>query len=315
MFKYNVGWHLEITRRCPLACPACLRTIEFNSKVINPKQDININLLKEFFTINTLPSIKYICMQGNLGDPIYHPQFHDISEHFFAAQDLNVVTNGMHNLEFWERVLETWPKHSKVTLSIDGLRETNHIYRVNSNWDKIQELFDLISVKKRKCSIEWKYIVFEHNHHQVEQANEIAKKIGIDIFRIQKTRKLDPALAIKEYLNADWFKNLNVEYENELSPFCFTGDLHYIDAFGNYYPCCWWADTNKEENFWNTINIKNRSISDLKDYFNQFTQHLENYNTCPKVCKKYCSKIKDNNNLEIPNTQINRTIFNYDKTS
>lgn len=313
MFKYNVGWHLELTRRCPLACPACIRTIEFDSKVINPKQDINIENLKNFFQPQVLPDIKYICMQGNLGDPIYHPQFHDISEYFFAAQDLAVVTNGMHNELFWARVLETWPSSSRITLSIDGLEKTNHVYRVNSKWNQIESLFELISKQKHKCKIEWKYIVFEHNYHEVEQAEKIAKDIGIDIFRIQKTRKLDPSLDIKEYINTDWFKNTDIEYEDSLSPFCYTGDMHYIDAFGNYYPCCWWADTNNEKDFWNTINIKDNTIDTFKKHFNTFTKHLGHYQTCPSVCKKFCRKVKNNDlDMIVPNSQLNRSVPTYD---
>jgi len=312
MFKDYIGWHLELTRRCPLACPACIRTM-FKEMVVDPKQDINFDHLKKFFPVSVLPQIKYICLQGNLGDPVYHPQFHDISEHFFAAQDVNVITNGMQSYQFWERVLETWPSKSRITLSIDGLRDTNHLYRVNSNWEKIQGLFDLIAKKKHKCKIEWKYIVFEHNHHQVDEAQEIANSIGIDIFRIQRTRKLPDDSIIKEYTNDKWFKNLNTNYEDSLSPFCKTGDMHYIDAFGNYYPCCWWADNNKEEGFWSPINIKDNSIINFENYFNSFNNYLTDYKKCPSVCKTFCRKIKDNKlNMQVPNTQINRSVEKYD---
>ena len=314
MVNYNVGWHLELTRRCPLACPACLRTIHYNTMEKDPKLDIDIDHLKDFFPKKTIPEIKYIFFQGNLGDPVYHPQFHDISEHFFAAQNINVTTNGMQSLPFWERVLDTWPSNSQITLSIDGLQDTNHLYRVNSNWNKIQELFKLIAKKKRKCKIEWKYIVFEHNYHQVEEAKNLAKKIGIDKFRIQRTRFLDPKLTIiKSYDNPEWFTNTKVEYEEALSPFCKTGDMHYIDAFGNYYPCCWWADNNKEEGFWSPINIKDNSIINFENYFNSFNNYLTDYNTCPSVCKQYCKKIKNNDkDMITPNTQLNRSVEKYD---
>lgn len=308
MVNYNVGWHLELTRRCPLACPACNRTM-FKEMVVDPKQDINFDHLKKFFPVSVLPQIKYICIQGNLGDPVYHPQFHDISEHFFAAQDVNVITNGMQSHQFWERVLETWPSKSRITLSIDGLRDTNHLYRVNSNWEKIQGLFDLIAKKKHKCEIEWKYIVFEHNHHQVDEAQEIAKNIGIDIFRIQRTRKLSSKLDIKSYDNPEWFKKTKMEHEDALSPFCYTGDMHYINAFGEYYPCCWWADTLKD-NQWSPINISNSNIDNFKTHFIDFTQHLSDYDTCPSVCQKYCKKVKSNEqDMIAPNTQLNRSII------
>lgn len=309
MFKNYIGWHLELTRRCPLACPACNRTTDFDTMVVDPKRDISLDYLKAFFPKKTIPEIKYMFFQGNLGDPIYHPQFHDISEHFFDAQNINVTTNGMQSLPFWERVLDTWPSNSQITLSIDGLQDTNHLYRVNSNWNKIQELFELIAKKKRKCEIEWKYIVFEHNYHQVEEAKNLAKKIGIDKFRIQRTRRLNPKLDIKAYDNPEWFKKIEIEYEDALSPFCYTGDMHYITAFGDYYPCCWSEGRYKDPR-WTPINIKNNTISSFEKHFKNFTNELEDFKTCPDVCKKFCKKVKNNDkDMQLPNTQLNRSII------
>tara|TARA_B110000459_G_C16307466_1_gene357698 strand:- start:9 stop:662 length:654 start_codon:yes stop_codon:yes gene_type:complete len=215
----------------------------------------------------------------------------------------------MQSLPFWERVLDTWPSNSQITLSIDGLQDTNHLYRVNSNWNKIQELFELIAKKKRKCEIEWKYIVFEHNYHQVEEAKNLAKKIGIDKFRIQRTRRLNPKLDIKAYDNPEWFKKIEIEYEDALSPFCYTGDMHYITAFGDYYPCCWFEGRYNDPR-WTPINIKNNTISSFEKHFKNFTNELEDFKTCPDVCKKFCKKVKNNDkDMQIPNTQLNRSII------
>lgn len=308
MFKNYIGWHIELTQRCPLACPACDRTI-FYKEIVNPRLDINSQDLFNFFTTEYVNSLQYMQFQGNLGDPIYHPEFHDISEHFFPVKNLNVTTNGMQKIDFWKRVLETWPNTSTITLSIDGLKDTNHLYRINSKWNQIQDLFDLIATKKRHCKIEWKYIVFEHNYHQVEEAERIAKNIGINTFRIQKTRSLSPNISVKEYNNPKWFEYNNIEYSDEIVPFCFTGDMHYIDAHGDYYPCCWWEGHNKNSKQYSTINIKNNTLESFKENFLPLSSVISKYNTAPSVCKKFCRKIKNNTNeMKAVNTQLNRKI-------
>jgi sulfatase maturation enzyme AslB (radical SAM superfamily) len=147
--------------------------------------------LKSFFKKEELSRIKYLFFQGNLGDPILHPNFHEISEYFFDVQHLSVITNGIQSPQFWSQVLETWPKNSLITLSIDGLEDTNSIYRVGAPWTKIQFLFDLIHKTKRKCKVEWKFLVFEHNRHQIETASKLADQLGIDSFRIQQSRSLN----------------------------------------------------------------------------------------------------------------------------
>ena len=308
MFKNYIGWHLELTQRCPLACPACDRTEKYDT--VNPKLDINVEHVKTFFTKQHIKNLKFVQLQGNLGDPIYHPNFHDIAEHFFDTEYLNVTTNGMHTFDFWKTVLDTWPANSEITLSIDGLEDTNHIYRINSKWYQIQNLFDLIAEQKHKCKIEWKYIVFEHNYHQVETAEKIAKDIGIDKFRIQKTRPLFPWHGVKEYHNPALFNYDEPEYSNELVPFCLTGDMHYIDANGDYYPCCWWEGNNKKSKQYSPLNIANNTIEEFYKHFNNTTKIFDNFETAPCVCKTYCRKIKNNNKENVTvNTQLHRTVI------
>lgn len=307
-----IGWHIELSIRCPIRCPACPRTFD-SSKIPDLKKDINVNHLFNFLKKKICKILFYMQFQGNLGDPIYHPQFHQISEYFFDCQNLSVVTNGMHTDEFWTQVFETWPEHSKVTLSIDGLKDTNHIYRVNSNWNKIESLFNIIATKKRKCEIEWKFIVFEHNYYQLEEAHTLSKSLGINYFRIQKSRKLNNTTNLNGTIaekHLDNFFGSPIEFEEFLQPFCMSGDMHYIDAEGVYKPCCWLPDFSKVKN-WDDPNISDFTLDQMWQKFLEFSRiSLVNYETAHKRCKMFCSKVKNNphENL-VPNTQMHRKII------
>lgn len=293
--KQFVGWHLELTRRCILSCPACVRTTDFDL-ISDPKVILDKDLIKQFFKNR---EIEHMLFCGNLGDPIYHPDFHEISENFFdVKKSLCVTTNGVQRLDFWERVLTTWPETGLIRLSIDGLADTNHLYRVNSKWDRIQELFDLIAVTKRKCKVEWKFIVFDHNQHQIEEAAALSKSLGFNSFNIQKSYTENSAIRKSK------------KFEDVLVPYCHSGDMHYIDAEGGYRPCCWWPNFKKEQ--WEGVNISNFTMDDLYDQFTKFSKkHLENdYESAPTTCKKFCRKFAIDTNL--PSTQATRTIITHD---
>lgn len=318
-FSKYVGWHIELTRRCPLQCPACPRT--YNHHLIpNTKQDINKHDLFNFFPKGQLQDLKYILLCGNLGDPIYHPDFFEIVEYFYPVENLQITTNGMNSDDFWKKALATFPKNVRITLSIDGFEDTNSIYRVNSKWDRIQSLFNLIETEPRQCEIEWKFIVFEHNAHQIDRAKEYSKKIGIDRFRIQKTRPLNEDTnlngLIKEKQIDEHFK-YSTEYLEELYPFCQTMDMHFITAEGNYRPCCWWQDFKEdyvnEHGMWQDIHIRDLNQSTALQHFIKFyNKHLTtDYKCAPESCKLQCSVVKGNNQLgSVPNTQLNRNIIN-----
>ena len=51
--------------------------------------------------------------------------------------------------------------NSSVTFSIDGLQDTNHIYRIQTDWNKIMQ--NAKTYISAGGVAEWKYIIFKHN--------------------------------------------------------------------------------------------------------------------------------------------------------
>ena len=61
--------------------------------------------------------------------------------------------------------------NGRVDFNIDGLQDTNHVYRKNTNFEKI---IDNASAYIRMGGIaEWNYIVFKHNQHQIDKEEGI----------------------------------------------------------------------------------------------------------------------------------------------
>ena len=66
---------------------------------------------------------------------------------------IEIHTNGgARNVEFWEnlgKLSKIAGKNILVIFSVDGLEDTNHIYRRNVKWDKLKENGNLM--KKVNC--------------------------------------------------------------------------------------------------------------------------------------------------------------------
>ena len=60
--------------------------------------------------------------------------------------------------------------------SIDGLADTNKLYRIGINHDRVMANAKAFIEAGGKAR--WKFIVFRHNEHQVEEARELAKDMG-----------------------------------------------------------------------------------------------------------------------------------------
>ncbi len=168
--------HLEMSKRCILECPKCPRTIHKGRYTID---DLNIDHAKEL-VIKTKP--KHIVMCGNLGDPIYHPnlieftKWLDNSNHTFA-----IHTNGSgKKLPWWEELYDSYVnKYNEMWFGVDGLKDTAHKYRVGIDW---QQSFDAmcLGVKKGK-QVNWQWIPFSFNEHQIDEARKLAKDNGINL--------------------------------------------------------------------------------------------------------------------------------------
>lgn len=70
--------------------------------------------------------------------------------------------------------------HSNVVFAIDGLKDTNHLYRRNTNWELIMQSVSSFINAGGKAT--WAYLIFEHNQHQVEEARELSEKLGFTKF-------------------------------------------------------------------------------------------------------------------------------------
>ena len=77
---------------------------------------------------------------------------------------------------------------SYITMSIDGAsQETYSKYRPGGDFNRLIENIKLIIQKKKEYKthfpfLEWKFIVFKHNEHEINKVEKMAKDLGVDFF-------------------------------------------------------------------------------------------------------------------------------------
>ena len=193
---------LELTTRCALACPACVRTIY-------PGQYISADLSLDVIRNLAADKLQYrhIILSGNHGDPIYHPKFHEILKILVdlpGSPSLGISTNGSYRDEVWWReTASILRRQDSVTFGADGLQDTAKIYRVNMDWDSVVR--GMRTLKSfGQCMVVWQWILFRHNQHQLVEAREVCDSLGIDKFEIvlsfrdAMADKLAPTITLKE---------------------------------------------------------------------------------------------------------------------
>jgi len=250
--------HVEASTYCNARCPLCPRSL-YGYKVEGVWPEVHLSTDKFKECLSKFPEREYVYFNGHLGDPMMNPDIVELAT--MTECRTSVTTNGSIGSK------ETWEALAKNNIigrfSIDGLEDTNHIYRQDVQWNKIMD--------RAKWFIDaggyaiWKWIPFLHNKHQEEETRALSKELGFKEFhREDHGRSYGPALdkdanithwilpagsgkwpkpydvpaGIERYkqTHANFFPeekvyNINCEHEQY--------ENVYIDAQGRIAPCCY----------------------------------------------------------------------------
>lgn len=182
--------HLEVTERCNASCPQCDRNInggEINPNLVN--SELSIDDIKKIFSISFIKQLKHLSMCGNYGDPIVAKDTLAIFDFLRENNQqlfLTMNTNGSaRTSDWWTALAKVLGINGCVIFSIDGLEDTNHLYRKDTNFNKIID--NVKSFINAGGNAHWEYLVFRHNEHQVNEAKKLANELGIQEFRVKKS--------------------------------------------------------------------------------------------------------------------------------
>lgn len=184
--------HVELTNKCNAACPTCPRNQYgvFHEASAGNLREYSLQDFKDIFEgSGALYHTHQVMYCGNYGDPAMTKDLLPILEWVFeqpqnpgkAYRTQRFNTNGgMRGTKFWSDVgrLMTEENKSEVIWSIDGLEDTNHLFRRQVVWSKVMNNLEAFMAAGGRGI--WEFIEWGHNKHQVEEAREIAKSLGME---------------------------------------------------------------------------------------------------------------------------------------
>jgi MoaA/NifB/PqqE/SkfB family radical SAM enzyme len=263
--------------------------------------EINIEHVVNFVGVNA--DIR-IC--GNNGDPIYHSKFHKLCQRLKENNcKISIITNGSGKTKaWWEKLNDILNENDTLIFSIDGLEDTNHLYRKNAKWKSIIGAVEVFA--ERKCKLIWKYIIFKHNQNQVKDAKELSVKLKFDHFQIEHSDRWlgeKELMPDREFVNTYYQQQQKVlidqDFKADMRPICLVNDEPsnwlYIDAEGDFYPCCWMGTyryryksvfSPKQKQF----NIKDNTLSNMLENksVKEFFESTKQFTSAHECCKIQC---------------------------
>jgi hypothetical protein len=236
--------HLEPTDVCQAACPLCVR--ETDKEFVKTQQHhLDMHKLLQVFDNSLIKQLDKMFMCGNYGDPAAGKHTLDIYQAFRKINPdivLGMNSNGgLQNTLWWGELGRMLNRPlDYVVFSIDGLEDTNSVYRKNVNWQKIiANAQTFISAGGRA---HWDMLVYRHNQHQVDECQELAKTLGFTHFRAKVSKR---PLADQLEFPINW--QLPTVLQGSIVCHAIDEQSLYIDAQARVSPCCWLS--NRQSNF------------------------------------------------------------------
>ena len=170
--------NLDISNKCTLECIACSRqTNRFNGTPI-PGKDMTISqwtkLAKHY---------KYLSLCGQISDPIFNPnllEFIKIAKEHNTAMSIHTAATAKHKkLDWYMKAFEIYKKGVFWKFGIDGMPDTSPLYRTNQDSEFLFNV--MLKAKEVGANIQWQYIIFSFNEHQIEEAKKFAKENKISL--------------------------------------------------------------------------------------------------------------------------------------
>jgi MoaA/NifB/PqqE/SkfB family radical SAM enzyme len=252
--------HLEVSSLCNAACPGCPRNYHgypFNSGYV--ERNLSLEEVKKIFEPELIQQLKTLLINGNYGDIVMNPEAVEIVEYFRQHNtDLHIAisTNaGARDSNFWRRLAEL---NTCVFFCIDGLEDTHSLYRQNTLYSTV--------IKNAQTFIAtgghavWKFIPFDHNRHQINDAQRISTEMGFSSFVVTdygrgdtpvfnknkelthiigrpKWTKFGEVPLTRDEFNPEWQKFKKVK--KPISCEVMQDKEIYISSEGRAYPCCY----------------------------------------------------------------------------
>jgi len=307
---------LELSSYCNARCLACTR-YQFNDNqfVLNPlgvrNKNLDVNFLEDcLFSQKWFKDVERILCIGNNGDALANPDIVKIVSDirtYNTTTNLGIETNGSIGTPDTFKKLSSFfqTPHGEVTFSIDGLKDTNHIYRHGVLWNKLMR--NVKTYIDNGGQAKWKWITFKHNEHQVDEARELSKQLGFTDFNVHPNLlPLDKADYILKHVNRSGdLEEKQIVLDNKkpmraestINPQGEARSLVYISSDKKFYPCCdfynntsdnnaeffnWWEDTD-----WN--DLTKYSIEEALNSYKvkELEKTWENKKVC-FLCKQKC---------------------------
>ncbi len=244
---YGDSIKIDASSLCQLNCPVC-QSWRLKERV--GEGYLKFLDFKNF--VDKYRNFKKIELSNN-GEIFLNPDLNSIIK-YAAERNIELrANNGVNLNSISNKTIECLVKYKfgSISVSIDGASEkTYQIYRRGGNFHQaIENIKKINACKAKLCSsapkLTWRFIVFGHNEHEIEQARLMARDLKMDFILLRNSDNRYSPIKNEAYVSLKFgFKTVKEWMENSYinaNPYFFCESLWrdiQINWDGRLLGCC-----------------------------------------------------------------------------
>ena len=265
---YPYEWEIDTTNICQLKCPLChtgLGTVDRDKGVMH------FDTFKK-----TIDEVKNYCIWLSLyswGEPFLNREIDRFVAYAHQNRIATIISSNLNKPltpDMAERLVRSGL--DVLIISLDGTtQDVYQIYRVGGHLQRVLDNMRLIAQKRAELGsktpfLEWQFIVMRQNEHQISEARQMAKELGVDTISFKNVdfpHGEDDLELARQWLPR---RDLEARLDNPFAkPYQEDGVRCWrlwrsavVNWDGGYAPCCYLTDAADDFG-----DVKSQSIKEI----------------------------------------------------
>ncbi len=212
-----IRMQIELTNACDLRCPVCPTG---RGELQRETCMMDIALVEKLMA--ELGPYLLDVFWWAWGEPLLHPEFGRavrIASRYGVQSVISTNGQNLHRRKVREQILQDPPRH--LIVALDGMSdETNSVYRAGASVEKtlsgVRQLVDARDARGGRLPfVHMRYIVMEHNRHELPRLETFARASGFDYLALRGLSEVEDALDTHEAMVPKGSDYAPYDYEGE----------------------------------------------------------------------------------------------------
>lgn len=178
---YPYSLIIDTVNACNLNCPLCPTGLGMEGR---KKGYMGMDLFRKI--IDQLGDYAFSVVLYNWGEPLLNKDIYSMIEYSKSRRMKTILSSNLNlfDEQHAERLVQSGL--DQLIVSLDGVtQKTYGKYRRGGDLEKALKNLQILATKKRDLGsttplIIWQFLVFQHNQHEVDQVEPMAKRLGAD---------------------------------------------------------------------------------------------------------------------------------------